>query len=298
MKKVKAVFGLIVFVSLLFNTTVASAAAVSKNKENQVNRWGGQLIESPMFENDILLNSAGKKLSSYWNREMANNTYSGAVSGEFLLNGLSSYRIELRKDDKIVNGSKRSEIAAVRPCEALAEKTYTFSTYLPDGGSEDYAYDPQGSEIIAQWHNTPDPGEDWTYPPLALHTGAYYTNDAGHYILESNWDPSPMSTDEQIDNNGTRARYDLGSYIEDKGKWVTWTFHIKWGWLESQNPILEVYKNGEKILDLNGLPNTMNDKVGTVMKLGVYKWDWAQSGSNNKSILSKRVVYYSNVSVE
>ncbi|WP_368294259.1 polysaccharide lyase [Dehalobacter sp. TBBPA1] len=230
-------------------------------------------------------------LGSDWNREMANDEYSGQITSKFAFDRMYSYRIELRNTDVSVNGGKRSELSTVRAEKPLEEHVYIVSVLLPDGEDEDYLLDPYGSEIIIQWHNTPDPGEEWTYPPLALHT------ENGRYTLERNWDTSPMSTNEKIDLNGTRHFYDLGSYLEDKGRWVTWTFHIKWGWLKSQNPILEVYKDKKKILDLNGLPNTMNDQVGVHMKLGMYKTDWQEDIEQNKSDLEKRVIYFDGVSI-
>lgn len=224
-----------------------------------------------------------------WYKEMANNSYSGSVSNNYLHNGMPAYRIELRSTDPNVYGSKRSEIAKDKPEPAACDSTYHFSVLLPEGGDEDYAIDPEGSEIIAQWHNTPDPGEDWTYPPLALRT---YN---GRYILERCWDEDPMSSEAKIDAEGKKAKYDLGSYLEDKGKWVDWRFRVKWGWLPSQHPTIEIYKNGSKIFELKDQPNTTNDKVGVHMKLGIYKWDWAQKDRMNNSVLSKRVIYYGSV---
>jgi len=87
-------------------------------------------------------------------------------------------------------------------------------------------------------------------------------------------------------------------YEGDKGKYVTCKFHVTWGWLASQDPILGIYKDGVKILDLNGLPDTTNDKVSNYMKQGIYKWDWAQDPDNDTSILTERIIYYSNVSIK
>lgn len=230
-------------------------------------------------------------LSNIWYKEMVNGNYSGSVSNKYSKSGKSSYRIELRKTDALVQGSKRSEIRLENE-QALQEHTYTFNILLPNGGDEDYKLDPNGSEIIAQWHNTPDANEEWTTPPLALRT------KNGHYIIERCWDDAAITSDEQMTQKGNRASYDLGSYENDKGKFVEWQFHIKWGWLSTQKPILEVYKNGVKVLDLNGLPNTTNDKVGVYMKLGIYKWDWAQNDKNDTSILTKRVIYYDAVTVK
>ncbi len=227
----------------------------------------------------------------FWYKEMANNTYSGSVSNNYSRNGIPSYRIELRLTDPLVNGSKRSEISVAKPEPAAGKRTYNFSILMPKGGSEDYELDPKGDEIIAQWHNTPDPGEEWTYPPLSLHTSR-----DGHYHLYRCWDEDPMSTEQKMDAEGKIVSYDLGSYLDDKGKWVDWTFDVKWGWLESQNPLIQIYKNGNKIFELKAQPNTTNDQIGVRMKLGIYKHQWAVK--DNPSILTTRVVYYDNVSIK
>ncbi len=228
----------------------------------------------------------------FWVKDMANNTYSGSVSNNYLQNGIPSYRFELRKTDPIVKDGKRSEIERAQPERAASESTYNFSVLLPKGGSEDYALDPEGDEIIAQWHNTPDPGEEWTYPPLALHV-----QGDGHYYLWRVWDEDPLSTDEKMRSEGKMETHDLGSYLDDKGKWVDWSFHVKWGWLSSQQPIIEVYKNGSKVFELKDKPNTTNDIIGNYMQCGIYKWEWGHP-EVDQSILTSRVLYYNNVSIK
>jgi len=233
-----------------------------------------------------------KGSTSVFRKEMAYpNGYSGQTSMNYLSKGSPSYRFELRKDDPNVNGSKRSEVA-LNPEPALDQRTYNYSILLPNGGAEDYALDPNGSEIITQWHNTPDPGESWTSPPVAIHTGAYH-NNLDHYTLELNWDASPMSSQKSLQS----AHFDLGSFASDKGKWVDWRVHIKWGWLVSQHPLIQIDKNGRRIFELKHHPNTTNDKQGVYMKFGIYKWDWAQTGAMNASILSTRVLYFGNLSI-
>lgn len=231
-----------------------------------------------------------KSLNNRWNYETADLKYSYCISNKYARVGNYSLRIELRNTDPDVNDSKRSEIALLPRELPNEEHWYSFSTYLPSTTDEDYSVDPNSSEIIAQWHNYPDEGEEWTSPPLSLETRN------GHYFVNRCWDPAPITSNVQISKNNTYSESDIGSYIEDKGKWTDWTFHVKWGWLDSHSPKLEVYKNNVKILDCNGLPNMTNDQSGVYMKLGVYKWDWKQQPEN--SILSRRIIYYDNVRID
>lgn len=229
-------------------------------------------------------------LRPIWFREMGNNKYSGTISDDYALDGKTSLRVELRKSDVNINNSKRSELALKKSEVPNASHTYGVAILLPSGGEEDYALDVKGSEIILQWHNVPDEGEQWTTPPLALRT---YN---GRYVLERCWDDDPISTDASMSSKNNRATYDLGSYIQDKGRFVQWQFHIKWGWLSKQDPILEIVKDGVEVLNLNGLPNTTNDTRGVVLKMGLYKWDWSQAHTG--STLDKRVIYYDRLIIE
>lgn len=240
----------------------------------------------------VFYDSFENGLNDGWMPEMANEIYSGTFSSKYAREGSYSYRIELRSDDHEVFNGKRSEISIMEPEPAAAERIYQCSVFLPQGGEEDYALDPEGDETIVQWHNTPDPGEKGTYPPLALHT-----RWNGRYILTRCWDADPMSSEEKMLQEGTMSRYDLGSYIEDKGKWVDWTFHVKWGWHVSQHPMIDIYKNGVKIFQQRDEPNTTNDKQGIRMQIGIYKWEWGQAYDINKSILTERVIYYDRVSI-
>jgi hypothetical protein len=229
-------------------------------------------------------------LRPIWTREMANDEYSGTISHNYALDGETSLRVELRKGDAIINGCKRSELSLKKSEDPNESHTYSVAVLLPSGGEDDYALDENGSEIILQWHNVPDDGEPWTTPPLALRTFN------GRYILERCWDDDPYSTDESMSLKNYRSSYDLGPYIQDKGRFVQWKFRIKWGWFPEQEPILEIFKDGIEVLNLNGLPNTTNDKRGVVMKMGIYKWDWCQV--HDGSVLDKRVIYYDRLIIE
>lgn len=217
-------------------------------------------------------------LKWYWKTESANQPYSITWSSTFFKSGTKSIRFELNKTDPDSTvGSKRSEITL--PSEgALEEHWYGVSIYLPKGGIEDYAYDEE-KEIIAQWHTTPDNGEENVSPPLALFT---WKND---YYIGIRYGSQRMSTQSGLPGFDTK----IGSYVDDKGKWVDWVFHVKWGYLSEHDPVTEVYKNGQLVFSYIGKPNCMNDQRGVYPKLGIYKWPWAGA---NASIITKRVVYY------
>ncbi|NPV90436.1 MAG: hypothetical protein HPY50_06665 [Firmicutes bacterium] len=242
-------------------------------------------------ERNLLLNQNASGLDTdIWWPEMPNNIYSGMVSWKYAEYGMPAYRFELRRNDYDVNNGKRSEISKIIPETPLEENTYYFDILLPSGGNEEYLIDPKCGDILVQWHNVPDPGEEWTIPPLALQTYGE------RYKLHLAWDKDKYSTTSKILSNGQCKEYDLGSLTEDKGRYVQWAFHVKWGWEKSQDPILEVYKDGEKILDLSGQPNTMNDEHGVCQKIGIYKSSWTEQPES--SIIDRRVVYYNNVHVE
>lgn len=228
------------------------------------------------------------KIEKWWYQETA-ATYSAKIVENYAVSG-RSLRMELRKGDPIVYGSKRSELALKINEQPAEEHIYKVSILLPKGGEDDYLLDPLGSEIILQWHSVPDEGEKYVYPPLALKTWGE------NYVLERAWDAAPITSTAQMDKNGYREKINLGSYLHDKGRFVDWEFRIKWGWKESQNPRIQVYKDNRLIQDIKG-PNTTNDKLGNIMKIGIYKWDWAQEDRLDNSVIDRRVIYYDNVIV-
>jgi hypothetical protein len=218
----------------------------------------------------------------YWTTESPGMSYSQTFNSTIKESGNTSLRIELRKTDPEVANSMRCEVTL--PSEPpLEEHWYGVSIYLPNGGVDDYALDTSAESLI-QWHTTPDSGEQNVSPPLALLT------QNGRYVLSMNYDDGRMSS-QSNPYTLTSFQQDLGSYDTDKGKWVRWAFHVRWGWIASQNPITEVYKNGQLVFQYNGYPNCMNDQIGIYPKVGIYKWDWHYG---NPSLTTKRVVYYDN----
>lgn len=220
-----------------------------------------------------------------WSRELAAVSYAAQIvdAPAPIRSGAKALRIELNQNDPDVSGSRRAELARGGDSQN-GEYWFAFSIFLP----MDFAID-RSPEILAQWHNYPDfvLGETWMSPPLALHTSN------GKWLINRLWDNSTVSSNPTIAAKGFSRQHDLGAYIADKGRWTDWVFHIKWGWQASQDPKLEVYKNGLMVLNQNGQPNTTNDVAAPYFKMGLYKWDWKQDLS--RSDLTTRVVYYDRV---
>lgn len=249
-------------------------------------------ISSLRYINNLQIkeNFEGTTLPWYWTAESPAQSYSQNFSTNYAREGAKSMRFEIHDTDPIVSGSKRCEIKA--PVEyPMEEHWYCVSILLPNGGDEDYVLDPTSEEIITQWHDNPDAGEGIFPPPLAL-----ATTGSGRYSMTRIWDDARITTNTaNLISKGYKVSHDLGSYIEDKGKWVDWMFHVRWGWLSSQNPILEVYKNGKLVLNQNGLPNMKNDASGVFWKMGIYKYDWKDNPG--LSTINKRVAYYDKVTI-
>lgn len=194
--------------------------------------------------------------------------------------GKKSVKFELRRNDKEVHNSKRSEFAA-RVEKANGDNWYRFRMFIP----ENWETDPKSFDIITQWHGYPDfnKGETWRSPPLSMII-------KGNKIkLKSQWDSQEVTV-----NNTPEGKDVLwkGNLDKLKGKWVNWTFHIKWS--HSQDGIIEVWKNQEKIVSHEGA-NTYNDERGVYLKIGLYKPDWKYSPQ--KSIVDTRIIYFDDLEV-
>jgi hypothetical protein len=207
-----------------------------------------------------------------------------------------AYRFELKSTDPATEDGTRSELESNWEPPKL-ERWYNFSLFLPSGGYDDYAHDTHNAgEVIMQWHNNPDNGEEWTRPSLSIITDTL-SNGTGYYYLCSLWDDNAISTDDEIDSLGRYNETQLGSYDPDKGHWVKWAFHVKWSWLFSDNPFVRVYKN-DSLIYSKDWPDTTNDVKGVNQQFGIYKWEYNLGKSYNpRSNLDHRVLYFDDVSV-
>jgi hypothetical protein len=182
------------------------------------------------------------------------------------LKSSSSYRTELRP---LVADPKINE-----------EYWYGFSTYVP----APFVADTQW-ELIAQWHDTPDSGEDWRNPILAL----YMSGD--QYQWTSRWDDKALTPKDASGNfiYGGTNRWRVGSISATAGQWQDWVVRIKWRWVNDQAGVLQIWKNGELVVNHNG-PNAFNDQRGRYFKFGIYK-GW-RDRYEPEGIVSERLYFF------
>ncbi len=156
------------------------------------------------------------------------------------------------------------------------EYWYGFSIFLPD----DYVPDKIW-EIVAQWNCIPDydVGEKWRNPVLALFT------TGGRWSWVTRWDAKRNTFASGKREYGGEREYDLGPY--QRNCWTDWVVHVKWSY--QSDGILQVWKNGEKLVDQNG-PNAFNDAHGPIFKMGLYK-GWHKPPTQPDTV-SRRVLYH------
>ena len=177
-----------------------------------------------------------------------------------------------RNKDKV---SYRTEVSGPGS-EVGKEYWYGFSILLPD----DYVPDKVW-EIVAQWHGVPDfkIGENWRNPVMALST------TGGKWDLVSRWDAKENTFEGGKRAYGGTKKYNLRPYRT--GVWTDWVVHVKWSY--ESDGLLEVWKNGEKVVEQEG-PNTFNDKKGPYFKMGLYK-GWENPNSPSDAV-SSRILYH------
>lgn len=139
---------------------------------------------------------------------------------------------------------------------------YGFSVYLPTTHTADRGY-----EIVAQWHDVPDPNEPSRNPIIA------FWAHRNTWSISNLWDADAMTTYTIKSTGGKEWSYD-GSWSYDLGpielgKWTDWVVHVRWSWTNSG--VLQIWKNGVLMVDQQGKPNCFNDRVMPYFKMGMYK---------------------------
>lgn len=175
--------------------------------------------------------------------------------------GSYSTRYELRKTDGLIGSGKRSEALRYSKSEPVVkvERWYAASYYLP----ADYVTDA-APEIVTQWHT------NIGSPPLALWT------------QNGQWRITRFGNKQTI----------VGNYT--KNKWTDFVFHVKWS--AGSDGLVEVWKDGVKVLTFNGATILTGTTYGAYMRTGLYKWPWNPTSSIVSST-TKRVLYVDDVRI-
>lgn len=182
--------------------------------------------------------------------------YSGQIVTSPVRCGRYAARFESRKGDKHWMGKYRSEVHEYFSKAPYNQSIwYGFSTFIP----EDWP-DLDSRTVISQWHATPDRGEIYRSPPLAIrYTGGQMTV-TGIYSAERI----------QRRNDGDRLILYTHQGAWEKGIWNDWVFQVIWNW--QRDGMVKAWLNGEQIVDYHG-PIGYNDAAGAWFKMGIYRDD-------------------------
>lgn len=187
------------------------------------------------------------------------------------------YAIKSTVDRSFAKSPGRTEVTLTNyePPVFRQDTWYGFSVYLPPGFQPDSQW-----EVVAQWHDIPDPGEDYRNPILAIWT----TN--GKWSISNLWDDkafTPKSTTGNGWDYGGKWNYDLGAY--ETGKWTDWVVRVRWSY--GTDGILQMWKDGVLVVDQQNKPNAFNDQKSPYFKMGMYK-GW----SSTPGPITRREVYH------
>jgi hypothetical protein len=200
-----------------------------------------------------------KPLSTVINEQTSTN-YGVTIANSPVFQGSKSGRFELRDSDPQAHGGTRAELFVINPIEQK-DMWYSFAAYFP---SKDYQYD-NTNEVLSQWKQPGSSGNAFT---LRIQRDEFYVRI--------------------IPTDKSREWKNLKLGKVDKDKWHEFVIHVVHSGKSDGH--LEIWKNGEKVLDYKG-PNNYDEFRLPYWKLGVYKPIWNKYTTST----SKRVVYYDNI---
>lgn len=173
--------------------------------------------------------------------------------------GENSGKFDLRYGDRMATTSGiRSEVLFSRPSNQDA--WYSLAVNFPS----EYWQTDRDQEIFTQWHSTGDP------------TLSFRIID-GRLVF-------------RVGNSSNNwSHYDFG--LLPKSQWIDFVFHI----VHSKNSdgLVEIWRNGNKILTHNGPNRYSNETVLPRWKVGIYKWTWEKRATN----VNRRVIYFDNIRI-
>ena len=187
-----------------------------------------------------------------WNQTQFTDASQGDIVSSPVRAGAGSARFTLTYPDRRV---EKNKFAAGSPG---AERWFGFSTYIPDNWS-----DHDNFTIVTQIKGSPDEGEPSRSPFVSIEARN------GRWSLFNRWDANAITRPGDNGNGGTIQSAKLYDASYTKGDWTDWVIHAKWSY--EQDGKLEIWQNGEQIVNRQG-PNCYNDTDhGFHFKIGMYK---------------------------
>lgn len=186
--------------------------------------------------------------------------------------GGSFLKISMRRSEdfsRVASGTPRAEVVfgAVARFALGQEYEVRWSTMLPPN----YKLDSLQPEIITQVHQSRNTGS----PPFSLML------DGGRYQVEVRGGA-----------NQVLRSFSFGTPVLDEGKIVNWVLRYRPD-DKGEGAITDLFKDGVRVVNALGLPNSYPDEKSAYLKIGIYKWWWVTRPSD----VSERTMYYGNVEI-
>lgn len=170
----------------------------------------------------------------------------------------------------VASGTPRSEVSFSPVFRFVNGRDYEvrWSTVIP----ADYRFDSRQPELIAQLHQGGSDGS----PPFAL------LLNAGKYEVDVRGAPGMQS-----------RSIAFGDPSADRGKRVWWGLRYRPD-DSGADALTEVFRNGERVVHVTGVPNAFPNDRDAYFKLGLYKWWWKTRPSD----VTERTIYYGDIEMK
>ncbi len=228
------------------------------------------------FEEDVPF---GDLLSS-WKQV---NVESATVVSVPVRSGNNAIKITLNYDDEWNNPSSELRLRspeAVHHFEYGSTYWYGFSIYLP----LDYEVDSDG-DTLNQFLSVQNADE----PYRAANPVISFRSKGENWGI---WVRGDSREDWKKPDYEVTESFDLGLWQEDVGEWVDWVYHIKWAY--NDDGFLQVWKNGEMVVDYQGATTLIGFDQNVRWKIGIYKPSWRSGVSD----VNGRVIYYDEIRLD
>ncbi|VWC80990.1 hypothetical protein BLA50215_01240 [Burkholderia lata] len=170
----------------------------------------------------------------------------------------------------VASGTPRSEVSFSPVFRFVNGRDYEvrWSTVIP----ADYRFDSRQPELVAQLHQGGSDGS----PPFAL------LLNNGKYEVDVRGAPGTPS-----------QSFAFGDPSADRGQPVSWVLRYRPD-DRGGDALTDVFRNGERVVHVTGVPNAFPNDRQAYFKLGLYKWWWTTRPSD----VIERTMYYGDIEMK